>query len=320
VQLEEGPDRGRRSWITLGPLAGSPRVPVDSHVRVDRQAIPQQAGAGTPGGFERYSFADFDRRAPLLWLAVGFAVLAVVLARWRGALAVLGFALSLLLVTKFLVPAILAGSPPLLVSLVGALAVMFITVLLTYGIGTSSLSAALGIGASLLLASGLGDAWVHIAKLNGFSSDLAPLLQQSAGSVSLRAIVLAGMVIGSLGVLTDMAVTQASAVVALRRANPSLSGRRLYRGAFEIGRDHLSATIHTLVLAYVGAALPLLLVLQRSGVSFTDAVNSQDIAEPIVATLVGAIALTASVPITTGLAAFLAARVPTGALTDGHRH
>jgi uncharacterized membrane protein len=111
-------------------------------------------------------------------------------------------------------------------------------------------------------------------------------------------------------------------VMALRRANPSQSARELYRGAFSVGRDHMTATIHTLVLAYVGAALPLLLVLQQSGVSLSDAVNTQDVAEPIVATLVGAIGLIAAVPLTTWLAAQLASHVPVAALEHdgGHAH
>jgi uncharacterized membrane protein len=126
------------------------------------------------------------------------------------------------------------------------------------------------------------------------------------------------MVIGALGVLADMGVSQASAVMALRRANPALGPRQLYKEAFAVGRDHLAATIHTLVLAYVGAALPLLLVLQSARAGLFDAVNTQDVAEPIMATLVGSIGLIAAVPLTTGLAALLVARVPADALPHEH--
>jgi uncharacterized membrane protein len=128
------------------------------------------------------------------------------------------------------------------------------------------------------------------------------------------------MVVGALGVLADTAVTQASAVMALRRANPGSRPRALYRGALSVGRDHLSATIHTLVLAYVGAALPLLLLLQGGKAPLADALNSQAIAEPIVATLVGSVALLAAVPLTTGVAALLVGRMPAAALGDGRRH
>jgi uncharacterized membrane protein len=128
------------------------------------------------------------------------------------------------------------------------------------------------------------------------------------------------MLVGALGVIADTAVTQASAVTALRRTNPALGARRLYREAFTVGRDHLSATIHTLVLAYTGAALPLLLVMRQARLPLGDALNAQTIAEPIVATLVGCIALIAAVPLTTSLAATLVARVPADALPADHGH
>src|SRR4029077_1807074 len=206
---------------------------------------------------------------------------------------------------------------------VGALAVMFITVGLTYGASAQSAAAILGISGSLLFAGVAGTIAVHAARLDGRSSDLAIYLQQSNSHLSLQGIVLAGLMLGALGVLADMAVTQASAVMALRRANPALNARGLFAGAFAVGRDHLVATTHTLVLVYVGATLPLLLVLQSTGVSTTDALNAQDLAEPVVATLVGAMALLLSVPLTTALAAALVAHVPPDALADGtggHHH
>jgi uncharacterized membrane protein len=303
---------GGTSTITLGPSNIAPRVEHGAHIRVVRTKAPPGSGA------EPYSFVDYDRHGSLLWLAIAFGVLAVLLARWRGLLALVGVVLSLLLVTKFIVPAILAGSSPLLVSLVGSLAVMFLTLALTNGVGAQSLAAALGIGVSLLLATVLADVYADVANLNGYSSDLATVLRQFTTRVSLEGVVVAGMVVGALGVLADMGVSQASAVMALRRANPSLSPRQLYSEAFAVGRDHLAATIHTLVLAYVGASLPLLLVLQSAHAGFFDAVNTQDVAEPIIATLVGSIGLIAAVPLTTGLAALLVARVPAEALPHEH--
>jgi uncharacterized membrane protein len=307
VRIGEGRDAGQRATLDVGPVAVTPSLATGDRVRVQRT----EAGAA-----QRYGFVDVDRRVPMLWLAVALAVLAVIVARWRGLLALLGVVLSVALVVGFLVPAILAGSDPVLVSLVAALAVMFVTVLLTYGLGAQSLAAALGIGLSLLLAAIVGHAFVGATRLDGRTGEL-PL---SALGVSLQGVVLAGMVVGALGVLTDMAVSQASAVTALRGANPDLGPRALYRGAFAVGRDHLAATIHTLVLAYVGAALPLILVLRDTHVGFTDAVNGQIVAEPVVATLIGAIALVAAVPVTTALAAVLVARVPAAALDGHHGH
>jgi uncharacterized membrane protein len=323
VKLSSGPDEGKTFPITLGPIGTAPDIGTGTSVRVSR--VPEVRGApnAQSTAAERYSFVDVDRRAPMMWLVVAFAVLVIALARWRGVLALAGVGISLLLVTKFIVPAILHGSSPALVSLVGALAVMFVTLVMTSGLGAQTYAAALGIGSSLGVATLLGLLVVHQAHLNGYSSDLSIFLNQGGVNLSLQGIVLAGMVVGALGVLSDMAVSQASAVMALRRANPSQSMRQLYRGAFTVGRDHLSATIHTLVLAYTGAALPLLLVLQSSNVGLGDALNTQDVAEPIVATLVGGIGLIAAVPVTTGLAAMLAARLPAAALPEdahGHRH
>jgi uncharacterized membrane protein len=267
-----------------------------------------------------YDFAEMDRRGSLLWLGVIAAVLAAVLLRWRGILAVLGVALSIGTVVWFLVPAILAGRPPLLVALVAALIVMFVTLVLTNGVGAQTMAAALGVSATLVLTCLLAAFAVGFAHLNGATDQALLGIAAQNHAISLPGIMLAAILIGALGVLADTAVTQASAVMALRRANPLLGARALYREAFVIGRDHLSATIHTLVLAYVGAALPLLLTLRAVQVPTTDVLNNQSVAEPIVATLVGCVALLAAVPLATGLASLLVARLPVDVLPDVHHH
>lgn len=313
AKLTDGPSSGRTTNLALGPSNLVSRYKTGDHVRVQSLAAP----AGTKGA-PSFQLAGLDRRGTLRWLVILFAALVIVLARWRGALALVGFGLGLLIVIKFIVPAIIAGSPPMLVAVVGSLAVMFITVGLTYGVSPQSAAAILGISASLLFAGAAGTFAVHAARLDGRSSDLALYLQQSNSHLSLQGIALAGLVLGALGVLADMAVTQASAVMALRAANPQLRARGLFSGAFGVGRDHLIATTHTLVLVYAGATLPLLLVLQSVGTSATDALNAQDLAEPIVATLIGAMALLISVPLTTALAAALVSHVPPAALPEAH--
>jgi uncharacterized membrane protein len=322
ISVTGGEEAGAHASIALGPTASTPDVPAGSSIRVIHVVPPPGASpSAIPKGAPQYQFVDFDRHSELLWLVIVFLVLVVAVARWRGLLAMVGFGLSLALVMKFLVPAILAGSSPFLVALVGALTVMFVTLALTSGVGTQSLAAALGIAGSLILAALLGEIWAHLAHLNGLNSELATVVPQAGIHVSLQGIVIAGMVVGALGVIADMAVTQASAVMALRRANPGLSPRALYGEAFIVGRDHLSATINTLVLAYVGASLPLLLILSATSVGINDALNSQDVAGPIIATLVGSIGLLAAVPLTTGLTALLVSRLPTEALpTHAHVH
>lgn len=336
VTIEEGADAGRREPIALGPVAVAPTVEVGDAVRV--QPVPGAAGgdaaarggaagdsgAAVAGGVQRYGFASVDRRGTIVWLAVVFAVLVVLLARWRGLLALVGFAISLLLVTRFLVPAVGDGAPAFPVALVGSFAVMFVTVGLTYGLAATSLAAILGIAASLMVAAALGTVAVHAARLDGRANEAAQALTVLGGDISLQGVVLAGLVFAALGVLADQAVTQASAVLALRRANPAMSGRQLYLHALSVGRDHLVATTHTLVLVYVGATFPLLLVLDAGGVAGTDALNREDLAEPIVATLVGAIALLISVPLVTALTAAIATPAPASALPadahHGHHH
>jgi uncharacterized membrane protein len=310
LEIEVG---SRSAPLTLGPTNIAPHVQRGDAIRVQSVSAPPGAKHVEP-----YAYAGLDRRGTLLWLVLAFAALVVVLTRWRGVLALAGFTLSLLLVTRFIVPAIAAGSSPVLVALVGSLAVMFITVGLTYGVSPQSAAAILGIAGSLLFAVVVGSVAVHAAQLDGQSSEYSTVLSQANAKISLQGIVLGGLVIASLGVLADMAVTQASAVMALRRANPQMHPRALFASSFGVGRDHLVATTHTLVLVYVGATLPLLLVLHSSGVNFTDALNAQDVAEPIVATLVGAMALLISVPLTTALATLLVSRVPADALPAGH--
>jgi uncharacterized membrane protein len=307
ARITGGRAKGRVVSLLVGPVDFAPSLHKGDGIRV------QEAGGS-------FGFAGLDRRTPLLWLAVAVAAAAVVLVRWRGILAIAGLAVSLLLVTHFVLPAILAGKPALLVALVGALAVSFVTLVLTSGIGAQSLTAMIGIAATLLLAAIGGVVIADLDQLDGRSSDAANALVQAGSHINLQGVVVAGIVLGALGALTDTAVTQASAVMVLRRTDPTLSARRLYAEAFSVGRDHLSATVHTLVLAYVGATLPFLLALHATHTPLADAISGQQLAEPIAATLIGTLALLLCVPVTTGLAALLAVRVPAGAVPHAHGH
>jgi hypothetical protein len=222
-----------RAALSLGPVASAPEVRAGSTVRVTK--VPQVAGAPPPRADARYSFVDVERRGSLV-LGLGVvAALSLLVLRWRGLLAVMGVLVSLLVLLEFVVPALLDGRPAILVALVGSLAVMFVTITLTNGLGAQTMAAALGITATLALACGLAAAGVHLASLDGRSSELSLALAQHGGSVSLRGVVLASMIIGALGVLADTAVTQASAVMALRCTGPELSPVQLYRSAFAVG-------------------------------------------------------------------------------------
>jgi uncharacterized membrane protein len=315
--IESGQDEGRRVAITVFESTEVlPLEPGDA-VRVSPNRLPEDAQIGGVR-VEPYTLADFERRAPLLWLSLLFALLVVASGRWQGLRALLGLGASLAIVVGFVVPAILDGRSPEGVALVGALAVMLVTLALAHGPGVKTLAAALGTTAALLLTLGLATLFADLAHLTGLSSDEAVFLRATVGDVSIQGLFLAGMVIAALGVLDDLTVSQASTVLALRRANPNLLFGGLFRGALAVGRDHITATVNTLVLAYVGASLPVLLIFSLAGTSFGDAVNSEAVAEQVVATLVGSIGLIAAVPITTALAAVLATRVDRELLADAH--
>jgi uncharacterized membrane protein len=318
AKLTEGADRGKTTTLLIAGTNGFGGLAAGDRIRVFKTPAPPP-GVVAARGTAPYSFADYDRRLPMLWLAIGFAVLLLATGRVHGLRALVGLAASLLIVVEFLIPAILHGHSALGVAVVGAFAVMLVTMPLCYGFGAKAIAAWLGTGLSLLLAVGLAEGFTHLAHLAGTSSEEALYLSSST-RISLQGLLLAGMVIGALGVLVDLTVSQASTVIALRRANPELGFRRLFGGALTVGHDHIAATVNTLVFAYAGASLPVLLIFSIGGTTFTDAINSESVAEEVVATLVGSIGLIASMPITTALAAALALRLRDRHLVDAHGH
>lgn len=317
VTVREGATRGARTTLRFGETVTDFKPQVGDRIRVVRNDVP--AGAD-PAVVEPYTMVDFERRSPMLWFGIAFAVLVVAFGRRRGALALVGLAGSVAIVFAFVLPAILDGKPAAAVAVVGALAVMLVTIALAHGIGPKSIAAALGTAASLGLAVALGLVAIEVAHLTGFSSEEAGLVRAGRPDLSLEGLVLAGMIIGALGVLDDVTISQSSAVLALRRANPAYSQRRLYREALDIGHDHVAATVNTLVLAYAGSALPILLIFSLGDVRFSDAINNEAVATQVLGTLVGSIGLIAAVPITTALAAALAHTVPAHTLPEGHGH
>ena len=310
IELRSGPDDGSLQTMALG-LAGEPvaDIGVGDEIRVLRAEAPDT-------GRVSYSFADFERRGTLIWVAVAFGLLVLIFARLRGALSLLGLGLSLVIIIAFIVPAILSGEPPFAVAVAGALAVMLVTIPLAHGIGAKSLAAMLGTTTSLLLTAVLALAVTSLANLTGLSSEEAILLDVSGADISLQGLLVAGMVIGALGVLDDVTVSQASTVFALRAANAAQGFGELFGRAMRVGRDHVSATVNTLVLAYAGSALPVLLVFGAQDASLGAVANIELVAREIVATLVGSIGLIAAVPITTALAAWLAGSIPEAELAD----
>ncbi|MET8765391.1 YibE/F family protein [Streptomyces sp. NPDC004658] len=269
----------------------------------------------------QYSVTDVNRKFPMALLAGIFAVAVVVVGRLRGVMALVALAVSFLVLTLFILPAILEGANPLLVAVVGSSAIMLIALYMCHGLSARTSVAVLGTLISLCLIGVLGSLFIGWAALTGNTDDSTGLIHGLYPSIDMSGLLLAGVIIGSLGVLDDVTVTQTSAVWELHEANPSMGWRGLYRAGIRIGRDHIASVVNTLVLAYAGAALPLLLLFSIAQSSVGTVANSELVAEEIVRTLVGSIGLVASVPVTTALAALVvsadrpgpAATAPVGA-------
>ena len=307
VTLQEGPDDGETVTLAEEAVEGAADLGVG-----DTIVLAYYPDAGE--GFE-YSYADRERRSPLLLLAAVFAVAVVALGRWKGARALAGVGVSLAILATFILPALLDGGDPVLVALVGAGAIAVIALYLAHGINVGSTIALIGAFASLALVALLAWGFVELTELSGRAAEEAGHLQIIASQVRLQGLILAGVVIGTLGVLDDVTVLQVSAVWELHHANPEMPRRAIYRAAIRIGRDHIASTVNTLVLAYAGASLPLFLLLTQAHEGLSDIANSEVVATEIVRTLVGSIGLVASVPITTLLATWVVGEHQKGAGT-----
>ncbi|MGH3824950.1 MAG: YibE/F family protein [Pseudonocardiaceae bacterium] len=261
---------------------------------------------GNPSEAESYQIQDFQRGTSMLWLVALFAAAVLLLGRWRGLASLVALGFSFLVLAIYLFPAILAGGNPLMIGVLAASVIMFGVLYLTHGVSAQTSSAVLGTVLSLGLIGVLGAAFSATTRLTGLDDDTGKLIGVLGHGIDARGLLLAGMVIGALGVLDDVTVTQTSAVWELRRANPELGVRALYTAALRIGRDHVSSAVNTLALAYTGAALPVLLIFSLSGQGFGTMITTQDIAQEVVRTLVGSIGLVAAVPITTAIAALVA--------------
>ncbi|MFE5140835.1 YibE/F family protein [Streptomyces fagopyri] len=253
----------------------------------------------------QYSVTDVNRKFPMALLAGIFALAVVVVGRLRGLMALIALAVSFLILTLFILPAILEGANPLVVAVVGASAIMLIALYMCHGLSARTSVAVLGTLLSLVLIGVLGSGFIGWAALTGNTDDNTGLIHGLYPSIDMSGLLLAGVIIGSLGVLDDVTVTQTSAVWELHEANPTMGWRGLYRAGIRIGRDHIASVVNTLVLAYAGAALPLLLLFSIAQSSVGAVANSELVAEEIVRTLVGSIGLVASVPVTTALAALV---------------
>jgi uncharacterized membrane protein len=249
-------------------------------------------------------FVDFVRTRPMLWLFVVFVVAILVISRWEGLRSLLGMLFSLFVIIAYIIPHILIGEDPVRVSIIGSVILLGVTLYLTYGWNLKTHAAVLGMVLALVITGSLAWFFVVFTRLTGTGDENALFLMQMLNSnINLRGLLLGGMIIGALGVLDDLVITQASAAFELRGANAGLGFRGLYTAAMRIGQDHVAATVNTLVLAYAGASLPMLLLFSLGRGDYGSLVNYSFVAEEVVRTLIGSLGLIAAVPLTTVIAA-----------------
>lgn len=281
-------------WATAGLQAG---------MRIQLVRIPANGSA-------TYAFFNLDRHVPLIWFAVIFAVVVIAVARLRGLMALIGLAAGAAVVGWFIIPALLQGESGAAVALTGATVIMFVVLYSTHGISLRTSVALFGTLVGLGLAAGVGAVMVSAATLTGWGDETAATLVGAASAVKLPDVLTCGLILAGLGVLNDVTVTQASAVWEIRSAGPHLSRTQVFASAMRIGRDHIASTIYTVVFAYTGATLAVLMLLRVYDQPIADLLSSDPIAEEIVRTLASAIGLVLAVPVTTAIAAAVAAPSP----------
>jgi uncharacterized membrane protein len=303
VAIDSGPNAGAETLLEFTPGPGQPQLAAGQHIRIIRQVDEH--------GTTTYGFYDYARGWPLIVLALAFAMVIVAVARWRGLLALVGILVAFGVLVVFLLPALRDGAPAVPVALVASAAILYVVIYLAHGVNLRTSAALMGTLSSLLLAGGLSWAAIGLAHLTGLSEEQSSEVAAYLGHVSITGLLLAGFIIGSLGVLNDVTVTQASTVFELAQLGGTSSRRAIFLGAMRVGRDHIASTVYTLVLAYAGSSLPLLLLFSVANRSLHDVLTGESVAVELARSAVGGIALALSVPLTTAIAAVLATPEPT---------
>jgi uncharacterized membrane protein len=299
VELLEGPDAGLVLDLDL-PAEGYPDFRVGDVVELLPASVP---GEGTV-----YFVTDFRRTGALGWLLVAFAGAVLLVGRWRGLRALVGLSLSLWVVVGFMLPAILVGTNPPLVALVGGTAIVLVTLYLSHGLSRMTTAAAVGTLGALALTVAIALVVLDATRITGFASDDAVFARFALGELDLQGLVLAGLIVAALGVLDDVTVSQSSTVFTLHETDPTQSYATLVGRGMRVGRDHIASVVNTLFLAYAGASLALLVLFSTSGLPLRELLNTELVAVELVKTIVGSMGLLAAVPLTTVIAAASAIR------------
>jgi uncharacterized membrane protein len=300
VRVLEGVGKGEVTTVRVPTEVATSGIGAGSHLELFRTP-PQH---GQPAS---YTYSTVRRADPLLWLALVFVVVVVLVAGRRGALAVVGLAVSAATLYWFLLPALLSGRSGLAVACVSASAIMFVVLYSTHGISLRTSTALAGTLVGIGLTALVGTIAIGTSHLTGIADETGGMLSSFAGTgLDFQGLLACSMVLAGLGVLNDVTITQASSVWELRAAAPGASRREVFAGAMRIGRDHIASTIYTIVFAYAGAALVVLMLLYVYDRPLLDLVSSESLAEEVARTFTSAIGLVLAVPVTTAIAALIA--------------
>ena len=272
----------------------------------DRVLVSQRRGDNDT---REYAIEDVVRLPSLAPFAVALVLALLVVARWQGLASLAGLGGSVAVFLLAIVPAVQRGQDPLVATLAGALGVLVIAVFVVHGFNRKSVAALIGSAACLLVVVVLAGLALAAAHITGLGSEEAVFLAVgSAGRIDLHRLVVAGIVVGSLGALVDMGIGQASATFELAAAHDEMRGRRLYGSALNVGRDHIGSLVNTLALAYFGGAMPLIVLLSLGNLPLSLTANSETIVGSIIAVIVASVGLVLCVPITTAIAVLLVDR------------
>jgi uncharacterized membrane protein len=301
-----------------GPEAGQPQ-----DVLLDGGTVHSGLRAGDSievirldgGGDPFYSFSGVNRLPVIAVLTVFFVAAVIAVARWKGLFALVGLVIAAWVLMSFMLPAIIVGKPGMPVALAGSTVIMFIVLYVAHGISLRTSAALAGTLLGLGVTTALGAFAVGAARLSGFADENEYDLAQLAPAINFQDLLMVGIIVGGLGVLNDVTITQASAVWELRAAAPGWSRAKVFAAGMRIGRDHIASTIYTIVFAYAGAALTVLLLLHFTTRQPLALLGNELFGGEAVRTLASAIGLILAVPITTGIAA-LTVGPPRAAPTD----
>ncbi len=303
IRILDGTDKGKLITIDYGGIVS---LTPQQEVKVGDTVILQNT-QNAPNGKNGYMIYDKYRLTNIIYIAIVFFLLVILIAGWKGLGSLFGLSVSLAVILLYMIPQILSGSNPLQTSIIASLVILLITTYLAHGVSKQTTVALFSTFVSLMITVFLSSFFVRVTELSGMTSENSTLLFGPTSHINLQGLLLAGIIIGTLGALNDITTTQSATIFELAQHEEKASFQKLFVKGFYIGREHIVSMINTLVLAYAGSALALLLffVLNPQKIPYWVIINNEDLSDEIIRTLAGSMGLILVVPIVTFFAAFV---------------